>query len=63
MVCNVFEHFLPLITSKWSKMKVNEVQISTVLTYHQVTYQITRHVISNFKNNNKNKTTAENTEV
>ena len=49
MVCNVFEHFLPLITEKWGKMKVNKVQISKVLTYHQVTYQITRHVISNLK--------------
>ena len=49
MVCNVLEYFLPLYNPKWGKMRVNEVQISKVLKYHEVTYQITRHFLSNLK--------------
>ena len=45
-----------IITPKWGKMRVNEVQISKVLKYHEVTYQITSHFLCNLKNS-KNKTT------
>ena len=39
----------PFITPKWGKMRVNEVEISKILKYHEVTYQITHHFLSNLK--------------
>ena len=39
----------PFVTQKWGKMRVKEVQISKVLKYHEVTYQITHHFLSNLK--------------
>ena len=42
----------PFVTPKWGKIRVNKVQISKVLKYHEVTYQIievTRHFLSNLE--------------